>query len=549
MRKLFCIVCFLPFYYHSQKAIVSDEIHSPLAIPLNLSTLFGDICPNHLHMGLDFRTNGVEGVPIFSIREGYVSRIRVSRGGYGKVLYVNHPNGHTSVYAHCSKFFGNIDSLVSKWQVERQENEIDTNLNALILPVIKGQQIAFSGNSGSSTGPHLHFEIRETLNEIALNPLEHGFQLIDETPPVIEAIKIVPVSREGFVIENIGVAVPPFLESSKSAETTPLITLPTNQFSNSSSIGIMVKGGDRMKINGNKFDFYKSEVYFDSTLVFKCVMDSVSFNHTRYVNDYCDYKAFKIGKVKWHKLFFSEGNPLNIYKLNKTTEFLSEFSSKKIHVRIVVSDKNNLSNSYVFWLNPFNYNNTKVVFDSTTYYLPKKVLKEKNGIFDYNLDAYTLIQPIKRSNLLSSSVPLSKAAIFETQTPNQNPSQSYIKIDGKYSKSYNTGERLITETKSLGIPSLAWDSISPKISTTSYSENDTTYSKSTLKWVISDFHSEIGYYALYINDEFKPVYYDLKTNSISLSTYNLSKGYIEIRLIVRDVFGNESIHKKTLNLM
>ncbi|MFM7758290.1 MAG: M23 family metallopeptidase, partial [Crocinitomicaceae bacterium] len=293
MRKLFYIVCFLPFNYHSQKAIVSDEIHSPLTIPLNLSTLFGDICPNHLHMGLDFRTNGVEGVPVFSIREGYVSRIRISRGGYGKVLYVNHPNGHTSVYAHCSKFFENIDSLVSKWQVERQENEIDTNLSAFILPVIKGQQIAFSGNSGSSTGPHLHFEIRETLNEIALNPLEHGFQLIDETPPVIEAIKIVPVSREGFVIENTGIAVPPFLESSKSAENTPIITLPTNQFSNSSSIGIMVKGGDRMKINGNKFDFYKSEVYFNSTLVFKCVMDSVSFDHTRYVNDYCDYKAYK----------------------------------------------------------------------------------------------------------------------------------------------------------------------------------------------------------------------------------------------------------------
>ena len=549
MRNLFLIVCFLPFFYHSQKAIVSDEIHSPLSIPLVLSGSFGEIRPNHFHTGLDFRTNGVEGIPIFSIKEGYVSRIRVSRGGYGKVLYVNHSNGLTSVYAHCSKFFGNIDSLVTKWQIERIENEIDTNLNEYILPVFKGQQIAFSGNSGSSSGPHLHFEIRETLNEIALNPLEHGIQLIDETPPVIEAIKIVPISKEGFVIENIGIAVPPFLESSKNTGVIPVISLPTNQFSNSSSIGIMVKGGDRMKINGNKFDFYKSEVYFDSTLIFKCVMDSISFEHTRYVNDYCDYKAYKSGKVKWHKLFLSEGNPLDIYKLNKITEFLSEFSSKKIHVRIVVTDKNNLSNTYVFWLNPFNFNDTKRIYDSTTYFLPKKIIIEKNGIFNYKLDTYTLIQPVKRNNLLSPSVPLSKAAIFETQTPNQNPSQSYIKIDGKYSKSYVTGEKLITETKSLGIPSLAWDSISPIISTKSYTENDTIFSESSFKWVMRDLQSEIGYYALYINGEFKPVYYDLKTNSISLSTYNLTKGLIEIRLIVRDVFGNESIHKKTLNLM
>ena len=98
-----------------------------------------------------------------------------------------------------------------------------------------------------------------------------------------------------------------------------------------------------MKKEGNKFDFYKTEVYFDSTIVFKYVMDSISFDHTRYVNDYCDYQAYKSGKVKWHKLFLSEGNPLNIYKSNYANKYLSEFSSKKIHVRIVVSDKNNNS--------------------------------------------------------------------------------------------------------------------------------------------------------------------------------------------------------------
>ncbi len=549
MRALFYIICFLPFNYTSQKAIVSNEIHSPLSIPLNLSTLFGDICPNHLHMGLDFRTSGIEGIPVFSIREGYISRIRISRGGYGKVLYVNHPNGHTSVYAHCSKFFGVIDSLISQWQVERQENEIDTNLNPSVFPVLKGQQIAFSGNSGSSTGPHLHFEIRETLSEIALNPLEHGFQLIDDTAPVIEAIKIVPISREGFVIENSGIAIPPYSETSKNKEIIPVITLPIPQFSEASSIGIMIKGGDRMKKEGNKFDFYKTEVYFDSTIVFKYVMDSISFDHTRYVNDYCDYQAYKSGKVKWHKLFLSEGNPLNIYKSNYANKYLSEFSSKKIHVRIVVSDKNNNSNAFVFWLNPFNYKLLSNVFDSSSFFLPSQQIKGNYLSFNYFIEKFTIIQPVKKSKILNPSIPLSKAVIFETELPKYNPSKSYIKIDGKYSKSTLNEITLTTETKTLGIPSLAWDTLAPKISTSSYSETDSSFSKTFLRWIISDSHSEIGKYALFINGEFKPVYYDLKTNSISYSIQNLPKGLIDIRLIVRDIFGNERIHDKILTLM
>jgi hypothetical protein len=548
MFKIIIILAFLPFFNYAQKAIVAENIHTPLGIPLNLSTLFGDICPNHLHMGLDFRTNGVEGIPIYSIREGYISRIRISRGGYGRVLYANHANGQTSVYAHCSIFSKEIDSMVTSWLINREQNEIDTLLSSEAIPIARGELIAFSGNSGSSTGPHLHFEIRETASEIALNPLDHGFTLIDDTAPIIESIKLVPISQEGFEIGSSSIAVTPSLLGSTSGQLAPQISLSTLDFSNNNGFGIMIRGGDRMKINGNKFDFYKTQVFFDSTLVFQSVMDSISFDHTRYVNDYCDYKAYSSGKTKWHKLFHSEGNPLSIYKVNKIQESIVSFSTKKTLVKLVVSDKNNFSSTYCFWLLPFPIDYQQVLFDTLSYFLPKNNIFSKYKNFQFQLEPFTLMQPVKKNNLLNSKIPLSKAASVIVPLPNQDPEKSYIKIGGKYSKSRIESGKLITETKTLGIPSLTWDTLAPKITALSYNSNDTTCSQKTLKWKISDQQSEIGEYFLYINDEFTPVYFDLKSNTISTSSTSISKGKIQVILVVKDIFGNEAIHKQLLTL-
>jgi len=534
MRSLLFFFQLVPYYFLSQNAIVSDGIHSPLGLPLNVSSFFGDIRPNHFHMGMDFRTNGVEGIPIYSIREGYVSRIRISRDGYGKVLYVNHPNGQTSVYAHCSKFFGKVDSAVVQWQIQHQQNEIDITLDAFTLPVIKGQQIAYSGNSGNSTGPHLHFEIRETLSETALNPLNHGFRLIDDFAPFIETIKLVPISKQGFVIGNSHISVSPTLDKTKNIEALPHISLTKPTFSEAASVGLLIQGGDKMTINGNKFDIFKSEVYFNNALVYRCVMDSISFDHTCYVNDYCDYQAYRINKMKWHKLFSSEGNPLHIYKLDETTDYLTKFSSQKIHVRIVVSDRNNNSNAYAFWLLPFDFNRSSEVFNTLTHFQPEQAVLGDYSTFQYTLDPFTLMQPAKKANLLNQSVPLSKAAIFQTQIPKNNPTKCFVRINGKYTKTSRDGDKIKAETKVLGIPSLAWDSIPPKISS-SYLTSDTSYSKNFLKWTISDF-------------VFIPIYYDLKSKTVTCNLKTIARGKINIRLEVEDVLNNKNIHQKTLIL-
>ena len=146
--------------------------HSPLDIPLKLSANFGELRPNHFHMGIDYRTNGVEGIKIFAIEDGYIARVKVSTFGYGKVVYINHPNGITSVYAHCSIFTGKLDSIVKQKQIEQQNFEIEFLPDSKLIPVKRGESFALSGNTGNSSGPHLHFEVRDNVRWSAGKPVD-----------------------------------------------------------------------------------------------------------------------------------------------------------------------------------------------------------------------------------------------------------------------------------------------------------------------------------------------------------------------------------------
>ena len=170
--------------------------------PVELSAGFGDLRPNHFHMGIDIRTGGRENLPIYAIQDGYIARLKVSAVGYGWVLYMAHPNGYTSVYAHCNEFAPEIQSFYLDTSAVLQSNEIDLILPNNRLLVKKGELLAFSGNTGGSSGPHLHFELRYSETEHALNPLLHGFHVSDSGQPFLKGIRLYALDSNGYEVPN-----------------------------------------------------------------------------------------------------------------------------------------------------------------------------------------------------------------------------------------------------------------------------------------------------------------------------------------------------------
>ncbi len=199
MKKIFLFLLF-PFQL-IQAQFEQWEIAHPLQTIVTLSGNYAELRRNHFHGGVDFRTGGMENAPIYSIDNGYVSKISISPSGYGKLAYIDHPNGYTSLYAHLNGFVPKLDSIVKARQYEKRTYAIEITLNPDEYPVKKGEQFALSGNTGSSGGPHLHFEIRKTDDYTLMNPmlLNRYFEVQDRRKPRILAVKMYGMNDRGVV--------------------------------------------------------------------------------------------------------------------------------------------------------------------------------------------------------------------------------------------------------------------------------------------------------------------------------------------------------------
>ena len=186
-RLLFFLV--LVCIHHTvftQVSYPKDYFVKPLDIPLILSGTFGELRSNHFHSGLDIKTQQREGLNVYASAEGYVSRIKISHWGYGKALYITHPNGYTTVYGHLKKFSPTIEAYVKRHQYEKEKFQIQLFPKEDELKVTKKQVVALSGNSGGSGGPHLHYEIRDA-NARPTNPMLFGIEIKDTKAPQIRA--------------------------------------------------------------------------------------------------------------------------------------------------------------------------------------------------------------------------------------------------------------------------------------------------------------------------------------------------------------------------
>ncbi|WP_368662271.1 M23 family metallopeptidase [Zobellia laminariae] len=203
MRKLFvALLLFITAIGTSQEKYPQDAFRSPVDIPLVLAGTFGELRSNHFHSGIDIKTEQREGLPIYAIADGSVTRVKVSHWGYGKVLYIAHPNGYTSVYGHLQKFAPKIQEFVKKLQYKKKLYEVEDFPEYAEIKVEKGEIIAYGGNTGGSSGPHLHFEIRSSISEKPTNPLLYGFDVRDATNPTLQKIYGFPLSDDAQINQN-----------------------------------------------------------------------------------------------------------------------------------------------------------------------------------------------------------------------------------------------------------------------------------------------------------------------------------------------------------
>lgn len=288
----------------------SQEYRSPFDIPLFMSGNFGELRNNHFHAGIDIKTQGVTGKPLYNIEDGYVSRISVSPAGYGLALYITHPStGHTSQYGHMDEFNKNISEYVRNKQYEQETFRINLLLQPHEIPLKKGEIIGYAGNSGSSGGPHLHFEIRDTKSEKVLDPLVWYKHMIKDTrPPEIRGIATYPVPGRGVVN---GMALP--LRQPVSLLKNGAYSDPKETITAWGMIGLGIKAYDRMDGANNIYGVKTVILSVDGKQIFKSTIDSYSFDQTRMLNTFTDFEDWRLNKSFFMKSYIEPGNTLPFY--------------------------------------------------------------------------------------------------------------------------------------------------------------------------------------------------------------------------------------------
>ena len=328
-----------------------EYFRSPLDIPIFLAGNFGEIRSNHFHAGLDMKTESVEGKNIYAVADGYVSRIKISHGGYGKALYITHPNGYTSVYAHLQSFNGEIGEYVNNAQYKKESYEIELFPSKTGLLVKKGELVALSGNSGGSGGPHLHFELRETKTEIPVNPLLFGFDIKDDIKPTIKKLGIYPVKEMG-TVNNSGA--PKLLELTGNKGLYKLNS--TITLSGKIAFGLEVQ--DKLNGSSNRCGVYSIELLIDSQEVYCHKMDKIGFHETRYINSHVHFYDWKKNSSRIQRSYVQPNNKLNVYNCKKNA-FTYDFKDEKKHlIQYIVTDSYGNASTFSFIANSIEFKDT-----------------------------------------------------------------------------------------------------------------------------------------------------------------------------------------------
>ncbi|WP_411895646.1 M23 family metallopeptidase [Winogradskyella sp. A2] len=558
MRNLL-ILLLLSTSLYSQSEYPQDYFKNPLDITLVLSGTFAELRSSHFHGGLDIKTQGKQGLKVYSSAKGYVSRIKISHYGYGKAIYITHPNGYTTVYGHLQKFSKRLEDYIKMCQYQKESFEVEVFPGPEELLVDANEVIAFSGNTGGSGGPHLHFEIRDN-QERPMNPMLFGIDIKDTKAPFVIGVYAYPKDNDA-LINGKNERIPLRLIPKKSGDYE------VEKITAHGNIGFGVTTYDKQDLAPNKNGVSNIQTFFNGNKSLEIDFKRFSFSETKHIKRLIDYEYWKTKKSRIQKLFIESNNPLSLYKETYDNGYVkiedSTSSVYKIRIRdykqnetwvnIPISGKYKKPNSeseenidgkslvYNDKSTVLNSGNVKVNFYENTVY--------DDVWIDFSVNSDTL-------KLDEDKIPLQKNFYINYDISNyksEHQDKLFIaKLYGYYKKPsyvYTTrkGNTLSAGSKVFGTYTLAMDTIAPTIKPVNFQNKKWLSKYRYLKVKIDDDLSGISKYRATVNGKWILMEYDYKTKSL---VHDFNDNIVkdtknDLKIIVTDNIGNSSTFEAT----
>ena len=521
---------------------------NPMDIPTVLSASFAELRPNHFHGGLDISTPGI-GVPVKSVADGYVSRIKVSPYGYGHGLYITHYDGHTTVYGHLSEYAPKVDSVIRAEQYRLQSFDVDYFPDSTLLPVKQGEVVAFSGNTGGSFGPHLHLEVRDTKTEDPLNPLAFLEEQVDDhRAPTVYGIKV-------YALDDTSAALEKYYD---------LRYISNKTIDAYGHVGFGVNAVDFFDVGGRPCGVMEVSLYDDDKLVFQSLLDRMPFDKTRYINSFVDFAEEQKHNRYIQKSFIDPGNHLDIYKvckpiivkpgeIHKIRYELKDFAGnvRKVNFNVRGVDAKNFvaktrrkpnvlcGNEYNFYDCGIEVNITGGCFYRDEYF---EISREESTV--YKCPLYTVgNREIPAHENITLTIPVPEGFMKKIADSTLRSSQLFIARTGNKGGLVYVGGtfedgRITAKPKILGKFLVAADTVPPRV----FSKNSAIIlgQSHSIMIGISDNLSGIAKYNCYIDGEWKLFEFDYKNARLisQVKKLGLSSGPHTLVAKIEDECGN-----------
>ncbi|WP_299684899.1 M23 family metallopeptidase [uncultured Dokdonia sp.] len=554
----YILYLFSTFFCFAQTDIPTDYFTNPLDIPLVMAGTFGELRSNHFHSGLDIKTQRKEGLKVHASATGYVSRIKISHYGYGKALYIQHPNGYSTVYAHLKKFSPEIEAYIKEKQYKKERYEIEVFPTSGALAVTQGDLIAYSGNTGDSGGPHLHYEIRDA-NSRPMNPFLFGIQVADHRAPKITKAFAYPLDENSYINRA---QKPVELRLKMQKDSTYI----TEKIKAQGNIGFGISTIDQQDGANNKNGIYQIQTTINGEENFLLTMDKFSFAETRYLNRMIDYGRYIKKRNRVQKLFIEKNNPLSIYKnqvdngvltINDSLSYqygikIKDYAGNVTSINVPIIGKADtltkpstpvVTENHAYADQPFSFSEGKF-----SVYIPKGALYD-----------HTFLDLASRSDTLhfhTEETPLHKNAVISYDLSAYNGEDReklYLgRLNRKGNDIYYTRTRikdnaLTTATKTFGTYTIGMDKTPPVITAKNVAKGRWMSKYRYLKFKIEDAESGIKSYRATVNGKFILMEYDYKTNTL-VHDFNdniVTDTENNLKLIVTDNVGNSATFETT----